>query len=75
MHPRALDTAPLRVLIGANMPAVLVEAGFLSNPDQEKALADDAIHAEIVRAIVNAIVRYRDPSAYAEGARPTGGGQ
>lgn len=70
MHPRALGTAPLRVLIGANMPAVLIEAGFLSNPDQEKALAGDEMPAQIVRAIVNAIVRYRDPSARAEGARP-----
>ena len=73
MHPRALGTAPLRVLIGANMPAVLVETGFLTNPDQEKALAGDDMHAQIVRAIVSAIVRYRDPSAYAQGARPVGG--
>ena len=60
MHPRSLDTAPLRVLIGANMPAVLIEAGFLSNPDQEKALANDDTHELIVQAIMTAILRYRD---------------
>src|SRR5688500_19738229 len=38
---RSLDKAPLRVLIGANMPAVLVETGFLTNPDQEKARFDE----------------------------------
>ena len=39
MSPRPLQQAPFRVLVGANMPAVLVEIGFLSNPDEEKALA------------------------------------
>jgi N-acetylmuramoyl-L-alanine amidase len=60
MHPRGLDKAPLRVLIGANMPAVLLEAGFLSNPDQEKALAGDSLQNDVVQALVTAIVRYRD---------------
>ena len=31
MSPRALQQAPFRVLVGANMPAVLVELGFLTN--------------------------------------------
>lgn len=83
MHPRALATAPLRVLIGANMPAVLVEAGFLSNADQEKILASDEMHAQIVQALIRAIVAYRDghtaaPTASAGGQTPTasaGGGQ
>ena len=32
MSPRAIQQAPFRVLVGANMPAVLVELGFISNP-------------------------------------------
>ena len=31
MSPRAMQQAPFRVLVGANMPAVLVEMGFLTN--------------------------------------------
>lgn len=62
MHPRGLDKAALRVLIGANMPAVLIETGFLSNPDQEKALAGDALQNQIAEAIVNAIVTYKGGS-------------
>ena len=67
MHPRGLASAPLRVLIGANMPAVLVETGFLSHGDQEKALAADALHDQIVQALVAAIVRYRDGASAAPG--------
>ena len=36
---RPTGRAPLRVLASANMPAVLVELGYLSNPEQEKQLA------------------------------------
>jgi len=32
--------APMRVLMGANMPAVLIELGFMSNADDEKAITD-----------------------------------
>ena len=60
MNPRALDKAPFRVLIGANMPAVLIETGFLTNPDQERALAGDALQNEIAQAIAAAVARYRD---------------
>ncbi len=38
MSPRAIQQAPFRVLVGANMPAVLVEMGFITNADQEKQL-------------------------------------
>ena len=60
MSPRAIQQAPFRVLVGANMPAVLVEMGFISNPDQEKQLASEAFQSSIVQAIVESIVRFRD---------------
>ena len=34
--------ARFRVLVGTDMPAVLVELGFISNPEEEKRLADPA---------------------------------
>ncbi|CAN5792922.1 hypothetical protein BH18ACI5_BH18ACI5_11420 [soil metagenome] len=60
MSPRALQQAPFRVLVGANMPAVLVEMGFLSNPAQARQLASDQYQNTIVEALVDAIVRFRD---------------
>jgi N-acetylmuramoyl-L-alanine amidase len=60
MSPRAIQQAPFRVLVGANMPAVLVEMGFITNAGQEKQLSSDAFQATLVQALVDSIVRYRD---------------
>jgi N-acetylmuramoyl-L-alanine amidase len=53
MFGRATDVAPLGVLVGANMPAVIVEMGFLTNADDERALASGG---EVVGALVEAVV-------------------
>jgi N-acetylmuramoyl-L-alanine amidase len=59
MSPRALQAGPLRVLVSVNMPAVLVELGFLTNAEQEQQLAGDAFQATLVQALSDGIVRYR----------------
>jgi N-acetylmuramoyl-L-alanine amidase len=58
--PRGIEHAPLRVLESANMPAVLLEMGYLSNADQEKALATPDAQNAITAALVDAIVKFRD---------------
>ncbi len=60
MSPRPLQQAPFRVLVGANMPAVLIEIGYLSNPDEEKALTSGAHQDRVAGAIFDAISRFRD---------------
>jgi len=45
MFERPTDVAPLAVLAGANMPAVLIELGFLTNGDDERVLGGDALGA------------------------------
>jgi N-acetylmuramoyl-L-alanine amidase len=60
MSPRAIQQAPFRVLVGANMPAVLVEMGFITNPAQEKQLQSDEFQNLIVQALVESISRFRD---------------
>jgi N-acetylmuramoyl-L-alanine amidase len=71
MHPRAVDVAPLRILVGANMPAILVELGFLTNADDAAALAQPDHLATLAEAIVAAIsdVRLGIPAG-AGGGRP-----
>jgi N-acetylmuramoyl-L-alanine amidase len=60
MAPRPIDRAPLRVLESANMPAVLVEVGYLTNPAQATQIAGDAFQNLFVQALLDAIVRFRD---------------
>ena len=57
-HP--IDRAPLRVLESANMPAVLVEIGYLTNPDQARLLTGDAFQNALVLALLDAILKFRD---------------
>ena len=52
--------APLRVLESANMPAVLIELGYLTNADQEKMLASDSFQNTFVQALYDAIVHFRE---------------
>jgi N-acetylmuramoyl-L-alanine amidase len=59
MSPNAVQQAPFRVLVAANMPAVLVEMGFLSNPEQEAQLTSDEFKNRVVQSLFDAIVRYR----------------
>jgi N-acetylmuramoyl-L-alanine amidase len=62
-----VDRAPLRVLESANMPAVLLELGYLTNPDQEKLIASDAFQNAVVSSLVEAVVRFRDTFSNAGG--------
>jgi len=59
----AVDRAALRVLESANMPAVLIEVGYLTNPDQARLLATDTFQNTLVQSIYEAVVRFRDTLA------------
>ncbi len=59
MSSRAIQEAPFRVLVGANMPAVLIEMGFISNPDQEQAFLSQSFQASIVAALVESVVEFQ----------------
>lgn len=50
--------APFYVLVGTKMPAVLVEVSFISNPDEEKRLRDEAYLNEVVEGIAAGIMHY-----------------
>jgi N-acetylmuramoyl-L-alanine amidase len=59
MSPRAVQQAPFRVLVGANMPAALVEIGYLSNADQETQLATAAYQDQVAQSLLDALVKFR----------------
>ena len=55
---RGIKQAPFRVLVGATMPAVLVETAFISNPDEAKELASPDFRQSIAEAIARAVAAY-----------------
>jgi N-acetylmuramoyl-L-alanine amidase len=60
MSPRAVQQAPFRVLVGANMPAALVEIGYLSNAEQESQLATAAYQDQVAQALLDALIKFRE---------------
>jgi N-acetylmuramoyl-L-alanine amidase len=67
---RGVKQAPFRVLVGAAMPAVLVEVAFISNPEEEKLLVSDEFQAKVANAILRGVARYRQERAPAGPTRP-----
>jgi len=55
---RGVKQAPFVVLMGVQMPASLIEIGFLSNPEDELALQTDAQRDAIANAIAKAVVEF-----------------
>jgi len=56
---RGVKQAGFYVLVGASMPNVLVEAGYLTNPTEEKNLRKAAYRQQLAEAIYRAIVKFR----------------
>jgi len=50
--------APFYVLIGAEMPAILIETGFITNSTERKRLQDEKYHALLADGIVDGIDAY-----------------
>jgi N-acetylmuramoyl-L-alanine amidase len=57
---RGVKKAPFVVLIGANMPAILAEISFLSNPEEEKRLKTEKHRQEIAEALYEGVAGYAE---------------
>ncbi len=55
---RGVKKAPFVVLIGANMPSILAEISFLTNPHDERLLRSPHFRQEIAQALYDGIARY-----------------
>lgn len=56
---RGIKQAGFYVLVGASMPSVLIETGFLSNRKDEKYLTSKNGQENIAKAILSAILKYK----------------
>jgi len=50
-----IQGAPLKVLEGADMPAILVEIGYITNPAEEKSMRDISVLSDIAKGIRSGI--------------------
>ncbi|MFI5307890.1 MAG: N-acetylmuramoyl-L-alanine amidase, partial [Polyangiales bacterium] len=58
LNDRGVQRALFYVLMGARMPAVLLEASFISRPEEARALATEEYRQSLADGIAEGIVRY-----------------
>lgn len=65
-HDRGVKKAPFVVLIGAHMPSVLAEIGFLSNPKDESNLNKPEYRQKIAESLYKGIAQYSQSLSHFE---------
>jgi len=58
LENRGIKQAGFKVLQGVACPAVLVEIAFISNPDEERRLSDEAFQNQVAEAIFRGLSQY-----------------
>jgi N-acetylmuramoyl-L-alanine amidase len=58
LHKARVEQASFAVLKAPDVPSILVETAFISNPDEERRLNDDAYQDRLARAILVGIRQY-----------------
>ena len=58
LHKRQVEQAGFAVLKAPDVPSILVETAFISNPDEEQRLRDPGYQAQLVEALAIGIRRY-----------------
>ena len=57
---RGIKQAPFRVLMGATMPSVLIEVGFITHPEEERRLGSAEYQDQLAHAIFRGVVKYKE---------------
>ncbi|MCK9879183.1 N-acetylmuramoyl-L-alanine amidase, partial [Frankia sp. Ag45/Mut15] len=55
---RSHRDAGLAVLLAPDVPAVLLEMGFITNAEDERALSDERVRRRMMKAVADGIDRY-----------------
>jgi N-acetylmuramoyl-L-alanine amidase len=58
LHKPRVEQAGFAVLKAPDIPSILVETGFISNPEEESKLRDDGYQAKLAEALMSGIKRY-----------------
>jgi N-acetylmuramoyl-L-alanine amidase len=68
-HDRGVKKAPFVVLIGATMPSILAEVGFVSNPHDERLLRRPEQRQKIAESLYKGVAAYADTLSHMQMAR------
>jgi N-acetylmuramoyl-L-alanine amidase len=66
---RGVKSAPLVVLVGAKVPSVLVEVGFLSNAREEALLRKSEYRQRLAEALFRGVSHYADSLSHNQVAK------
>jgi N-acetylmuramoyl-L-alanine amidase len=58
LHKPRVEQAGFAVLKAPDIPSILVETGFISNPDEESKLRDEDYQSKLAEALMSGIKRY-----------------
>lgn len=58
LHKRAVEQAGFAVLKAPDIPSILIETAFISNPEEEAKLSDDGYQDKMADAVTNGIRKY-----------------
>ncbi|MBI5191430.1 MAG: N-acetylmuramoyl-L-alanine amidase [Nitrospirae bacterium] len=58
VNDKGVKQGPFLVLYGADMPSILTEVGFISNPEEERLLGSASYRQEVAEAIFDGIKEY-----------------
>jgi N-acetylmuramoyl-L-alanine amidase len=58
LHKASVEQAGFAVLKAPDIPSILIETAFISNPEEERRLNDDAYQDKMAEAIVSGIRKY-----------------
>jgi N-acetylmuramoyl-L-alanine amidase len=58
LHKGSVEQAGFAVLKSPDIPSILVETAFISNPEEERKLNDEGYREKLVEAIINGVKKY-----------------
>ncbi len=58
LHKASVEQAGFAVLKAPDIPSILVETAFISNPEEERRLNDDAYQDKMAEAILSGMRKY-----------------
>jgi N-acetylmuramoyl-L-alanine amidase len=66
MANRGVKRAPFIVLIGAKMPSILAEIGFITNPNEEERMRRSEHRQKIAEALYAGVLKYSETLSRAQ---------